>query len=66
MWLGVIAHEQIVIVGVRPAVEPDVGAIVPGAPHRRVFVPEMTTAHVVVGRVDKAILSSVERLAESG
>src|SRR5258708_38105389 len=54
------------IVGVRPAVESDVRAIVASASDRRVIVTEMAAAHVVVSSVDETVLCPVERLAEIG
>ena len=66
MRFGVIAHEQIVIVSVGAAIEADIRAIVTRAADGRVLVTKVTAVHVVVRRVNKAVLFPIERAAFVG
>src|SRR5260370_11649953 len=63
MRFRVIANKQIVIIGISAAIEPNVGAIKAGTANGRVVVTKMAATHVVIGRIDKAILSAIECLA---
>src|ERR1043166_10264869 len=66
MRLRVIANEQIVIVGIRAAIEAYVRAIVTSAAHGRILITKMAAIHVVVGRVNESVLDPILRLAGVG
>src|ERR1041385_6538148 len=58
--LRVAAHKQIVVVGVRAAIETHVRTVIARAPHRRILVAEMAAAHVVVSRINERILYAIK------
>ena len=52
------------IVCVRAAIESDVTAVITGAADSRIVIAEMAAGHVVVGRIDKSVFSSIEALTQ--
>src|SRR5215471_17052372 len=61
MRLRVIAHKQVVIVGVRATIKAHVRTVIASAANGRVIVAKVTSAHVVVRRIDKPVLFAIER-----